>query len=141
MTAPDRPSQRSQLLGGSAALATALLVAYEVHTYLEGANAPLWVGDAAAAAFALAGVSLVAGALRSSRAEWLAAVGAATALLVIALWVAFGTGARDCSLSVAFLQGGPGDLVCQGVFALGTVLVGLLVVPMLRHGPPKSPRG
>ncbi|MFN8638162.1 MAG: hypothetical protein U0360_01605 [Dehalococcoidia bacterium] len=140
MTTPGRPSQRSQLLGGTAALATALLVVYEVNTSPEGANAPTWVGNAAAGAFGLAGVSLLASALRSPRGAWMAAIGAAASLLLMALWVSLGAGARNCSLSLAFVRGGPGDLLCRGVFALGSVLVALLVVLMLRRGPPNFPR-
>lgn len=134
MTAPGRPSQRTQVLGGTAALVTALVIAVEVHTHPEDAHAPLWIADVAAAAFALAGASLLAGAVRSARGAWLAAVGASAALLVIALWVALGGGERACSLSFTVLRGSPGNLLCRGAFGVGALLLGLLIALLLRRG-------
>ena len=53
--------RKTQLVGGLAAIAVALVIAVMVHAHPEELRAPAWVAYVAASAFGFAGLSLLAG--------------------------------------------------------------------------------
>lgn len=91
-----------------------------------GLNAPLWVAEAAASCFALAGASIIAqsyGKIRLSRA---CSLGVIYGLAVPGLWIAFGSDGSGCSTSIGL---GPisfdsmaSGLSCRLVFGIGAVI-------------------
>lgn len=93
----------------------------------EGLNVPLWVAEAAAAAFAFAGASMIAQAYGKDRLGRALALGVVYALAVPGLWIAFGSDGSGCSVSVTLgslsLADSAGALGCRVAFGLGAALV------------------
>jgi hypothetical protein len=111
-----------------------LLAVGLIHLHPENLRAPAWVAYAAASAFVLAGLCILAGAAGVARlGRWLA-LAVATSLLAVSLWVAIGVGERECSLSLSFMHSTVPDLMCRGAFGLGALLVGLFIVLAIRRG-------
>ena len=120
-------SRRTQLIGGFAATALGLFIGVMIHAHPEELRAPAWVAYVAGSAFALAGLSLVAGALEALRVQrWLGAA-VAMSLFAVSLWVAFGPGERACSMSIPFLQTPAPDALCRGAFGIGSLLIALFL--------------
>jgi hypothetical protein len=121
-------------VSGLIAVATGIAVALFVNLPPERGDAPAWVGDACAAAFFFAGISIVA----NSR-HWpalvtkLAGIGAAYMLVVPAVWVVFGGDPGRCSVGAALgilsLGTSAGGALCRSVFGFGGLLT--LVVAVL----------
>ena len=44
------------------------------------------------------------------------------ALVLAAMWVAFGPGPRECSVSVSAFSGFAADWLCRGVFGFGALV-------------------
>ncbi len=130
------PSRRERLIAGSAAIGVALAIEVGVHTGSGTTGAPMWVGDAAALAFALAGSALLADAVGSSRGQWVASLASALILLAIALWVVLGPGNRACTFSFAPITGAVGSTICRGVFGAGSLILVLFILLVLRRRPP-----
>lgn len=92
----------------------------------EGANAPMWVIEVAAAAFFFAGLSFV---LQAFALPWLARISVVVLAYLLAipgLWMLFDAQGAQCSgsvsvLSVSFAQGA-NDITCRVVFGLGGLL-------------------
>jgi hypothetical protein len=84
------------------------------------------VAYAGVSAFAFAGTSLVAGALGARRLVPVLGVLVICALLVPALWVALGPGARACDFLL-------GEYACRGAFGIGALLCVAIGVFGLRH--------
>ena len=116
-----------------AAIAAGVFVMVMVGSHPQGLRAPAWIGYAAGCAFILAGLTLVAGALRAPALQRWLGFAVAISLFTVSLWVAFGPGDRACALSMSFIQSVAPDAICRGAFGLGAVLVGLLIVVMLRR--------
>jgi uncharacterized membrane protein YedE/YeeE len=94
------------------------------------------VAHAAASAFLIAGLVLLAGAANALRLQnWLAAAVAAV-LVVLAAWVALGSDGRcSATLPIPFL---PPDSLCRAGFGAGA-LVGLVILAAcVRHAVPES---
>ena len=97
-----------------------------IHLHPEGLKAPAWVAYAAAAAFVLAGVSLIAGARGAGSLQRWLGVFICLALFSISAWIAFGPGPRACTMSIGFLERAASEMVCRGAFGIGALLVALL---------------
>lgn len=130
---PGTPSRRERAFAGVAALVVAVAIAIGVRA--GPGNAPTWVGDAAAFAFALAGVSVLAGLSASPRVEWVASIASALALLAVGLWVVLGPGDRACTLSIAPFTGAVGNTACRGIFGAGSLILLLLIVLLAARRP------
>src|SRR5439155_23554255 len=124
-------SRRTQLIGAVAAVAIGLLVAFMIRLHPEGLRVPSWVAYVAASAFVLAGLCLFAGAAEISWLQRWLGIAVTLCLFVVSVWVAFGPGERECSMSIPFLQTAAPDALCRGAFGIGALLVasflGLLV--------------
>jgi hypothetical protein len=126
-------SPREQLIAGLAAMAIGTLVSALIYFHPEGLRAPAWVAHVAALAFVFAGLCLLAAAFRkASLQRWLGIV-VTVCLLTVSIWVAFGPGERECSMSLPFVQSIAPDVVCRGAFVVGAILVGLFLVLVLRR--------
>jgi hypothetical protein len=104
-----------------------------IYFHPEGLRAPAWVAYVAASAFVLAGLCLLAGAVgNTSLQRWLG-VAVTVSLFAVSVWVAFGPGQRECSISLPFVQSLAPDALCRGAFGVGAILVGLFLVLVLRR--------
>lgn len=131
--AVENPSLKAQLIAGWASLAMGLFAGAMIHLHPEGLRAPAWVAYAAAGGFVLAGASLLAGALGGVWLQrWLGVVICLT-LFSISFWIAFGPGARECTMSLGFLERAASEALCQGAFGVGAILVALLMGLGLCH--------
>ncbi|MBL0426303.1 hypothetical protein [Ramlibacter alkalitolerans] len=122
---------REQFVAGALAIAVGAAVALAMLYAPGGARAPAWVIYAAAGAFVLAGLTLIAqGTGRRLLARWLPALVIAC-LVAPAAWIALGAGPRRCLVSVwasgGRLLGRHSDLLCRLAFGAGAVL-GLLML-------------
>ena len=111
---------------GLAASITGVVLYSIVHLAPEAANAPLFVLDAVAGAFFLAGVSVIAQAWNAPLLGRLSAVLVVYLLAVPGLWMLFGQDVGSCSVGVAIAgttgQGTADGLQCRIVFGLGGLI-------------------
>ncbi len=118
-------------LYGVLVVAAGGLSAASIQWHPEVLNVPAWVGYSACLAFVFVGLSVIAQAYAHRRTAACLAVAFLAALALTAIWVAFGPGSRECSVSLASWVGsyvGMGsDWVCRGVFGFGAV-VGTIVL-------------
>ena len=135
------PSRRTQLIGAVAAVATGLVIGVMVHVHPEGLRAPAWVAYAAASAFVLAGLCLLAGAPGSARLQRWLGIAVTLPLLAVGSWVAFGPGERACSMSIPFLDSVAPEALCRGAFGAGSILIGLFLGLSLHRALRPDPEG
>ncbi len=127
-----RERSSAALIGGLCA-AAGVAAAVGVHWHPEQLNVPAGVAYAACLAFVFAGLSVVVRELGHARlASWLA-VAFMAALVLTAMWVAFGPGSRECSVSLSQFSGFAGDWLCRGVFGFGALVGAALLVWLFRR--------
>ncbi len=127
-----RERSSAVLIGGLCA-AAGVAAAFGIHWRPEQLNVPAWVAYAACLAFVFAGLSVVARALAHAQlASWLA-VAFMAALVLTAIWVAFGPGSRECSVSLSQFSGVASDWLCRGVFGFGALIGAALLVWLFRR--------
>jgi cytosine/uracil/thiamine/allantoin permease len=126
-------SHRTQLIGAVAAVAVGLVVGSMIYLHPEGLRVPAWVAYVAATAFVFTGVCLLAGAAEINWLQRWLGIAVTLSLLVISLWIAFGPGERECSMSIPFLQTAVADGLCRGAFGIGALLVALLLGLLVRR--------
>jgi hypothetical protein len=119
---------RSQLLMAAATALMGVLVVTLIYLHPEGLRVPAWVAYVAGSAFVLAGLCILAVVIGAVWLQRLLGVAVALSLFVVGSWVAFGPGQRECSISLSFLQGVGPDILCRSAFAIGAILVGLVIV-------------
>ena len=123
----EATSRRAQLIGAVAALAAGILTGFMIHGHPEGLRVPAWVAYVAASAFVLTGLCLLAGAFGVIWLQRWLGIAVTLSLFAVSLWVAFGPGARECSMSIPFLQTVAPDVLCRGAFGAGSLLIGLFL--------------
>ena len=117
---------------GLAMVAAALLLGVLVHAHPEKLQAPAWVAYAAVGAFGVAGLWLGLQALGLAHAaRWLVCVLLAL-MTTIPGWVAFGTGARQCTVVAFGLRAGASVPLCRGAFGVATFGLGLMLAAAVR---------
>jgi hypothetical protein len=127
-----REASSSALIGGLCAVA-GVAAAVGIHWHPERLNVPAWVAYAACLAFVFAGLSVVARELAFGRlASWLV-VAFMGALVLTAMWVAFGPGSRECSVSFSQFSGFASDWLCRGVFGFGALVGAAFLVWLFRR--------
>ena len=95
---------REHRLAGALAVLAGVCILVLVDAFPQGLKAPAWVVICAAAAFILAGVSLLARGPDAERWKaWLAVALLAT-MLAPGAWIAFGAGDRRCRGSIPLLS-------------------------------------
>lgn len=128
MTTPSAPSIKV----GVAVLAMALVLDVLVYAHPEKLRAPAWVAYAASGALGVAGLCIGALALGQARvARWLACLLLAT-MTAIPAWIAFGPGARQCTVMTLGTRAGESALVCRGAFAVAAIVLGVMFLGALR---------
>ena len=93
----------------------------------EQLTVPVAVAYAACLAFSFAGLVIIAKRLGLTRCNAWLVVFVIAAMLALEVWISFGSGSRRCSVSIPFFGGIGSELVCRGVFGLGTILVALML--------------
>ena len=125
--------RRTQFIGAVVSVAAGLAVGFMIHLHPEGLRVPAWVAYVAAAAFVLAGLCLLAGAMEIPRLQQWLGIAVTLSMLVVSLWIAFGPGERECSMSIPFVQTVAPDALCRGAFGIGALLVALFVGLLVRR--------
>ena len=125
--------RRTQFIGAVVAVAAGLVVGLMIHRHPEGVRVPASVAFVAAAAFVLAGLCLFAGALEIDWLQQWLGIAVTLSMLVVSLWIAFGPGARECSMSIPFVQTAAPDALCGGAFGIGALLAALFIGVFLRR--------
>jgi len=110
-----------------------LLVGVLIHIHPEGLRVPAWVAYVAASAFVLAGLCVGAAVIGVAWLQRWLGVAVTLSLFVVSLWIAFGPGERECSMSLPLIQSIAPDALCRGAFGVGAILVGLFLVLVLRR--------
>jgi hypothetical protein len=126
-------SRRAHFIGVIVAVAAGLVVGFMIHLHPEGLRVPAWVAYVAAAAFVLAGLCLLAGALEIDCLQQWLGIAVTLSMLVVSLWIAFGPGERECSMSIPFVQTVAPDALCRGAFGIGALLVALFISLLVRR--------
>jgi hypothetical protein len=125
-------SRRQRLSIGGLLVALGAGLSLAIYLQPQQLRVPAWVAHSATAAFALAGAALIAGALGAMKlVHWLGALIVA-AMLVPALWVAFGPGPRECGISLGPASGTGSEWICRTGFGLGALL-GLVILALIIH--------
>ena len=125
--------RRTQFIGAVVSVAAGLAVGFMIHLHPEGLRVPAWVAYVAAAAFVLAGLCLLAGAMEIPWLQQWLGIAVTLSMLVVSLWIAFGPGERECSMSIPFVQTVAPDALCRGAFGIGALLVALFVGLLVRR--------
>ena len=124
--------RRAKLAWGVVLVVLSLGVSALVYLHPEQLNAPAWVAYSAAAAFLLAGLLLLAASSNAARSQaWLGVV-LLVALILPAVWVAFGSGARDCTISLPWLKF-VSQALCRSAFGIGAALGVAVLALYFRH--------
>ena len=125
-------SSRSNLAWGVALVILSVALCALIYFQPQHLKAPAWVAYSACVAFCIAGLLLVAGAAGAKRTQNWLGVALALAMVLPGTWVAFGKGARECTVSLPFLEFAS-EALCRGAFAIGAVFgVGILAL-YIRH--------
>ena len=138
-----------QSAAGFLALGLGLFMLLMVNLNPDGAQAPMWVVNAAISTFVLAGISVVAGNFGFPLVSRLAAAAIAWALAVPGLWIMFDGQGAQCSASVSLgglsTVGTAASGLCRTVFGMGglmTLAIAVLfTVLAFRRRAPMSPPG
>lgn len=118
---------------GSLCVAAGIAAAAGIYWHPEQLNVSAWVAYAACLAFVFAGLSVVAREFALQQlALWLV-VAFMAALVLTAMWVAFGPGSRECSVSFSEFSGFGSDWLCRGVFGFGALVGAALLVWLFRR--------
>jgi cytosine/uracil/thiamine/allantoin permease len=125
--------RRTQFIGAVVAVAAGLVAGLMIHLHPEGLRVPAWVAYVAAAAFVLAGLCLFAGALEIDWLQQWLGIAVTLSMLAVSLWIAFGPGERECSMSIPFVQTVAPDALCRGAFGIGALLVALFIGVFVRR--------
>ncbi|HKQ23280.1 MAG TPA: hypothetical protein VJT81_02415 [Burkholderiales bacterium] len=120
--------RRKRLLGGLLSTVVGVLTAAMVYGYPERLNAPAWVAYAACSGLVVAGLTIIVAESPLRRTHTWLCVACTVALLVPGIWVAFGPGVRECSISVPFFSTAGSELLCRGAFGLGAFIVAALLI-------------
>ena len=120
--------RRQRLIGGLISIVAGLVTATLIYLHPENLHAPAWVAYAACAAFVFAGLTIMAYEFGLRRFHAWLVVACVTALLAPGAWVAFGPGARKCSVALPFFSGVGSDLLCRAAFGVGAVIVAAILV-------------
>ena len=125
--------RRTQFIGAVVSVAAGLGVGFMIHLHPEGLRVPAWVAYVAAAAFVLAGLCLLAGAMEILWLQQWLGIAVTLSLFVVSLWIALGPGERACSMSIPFVQSIAPDALCRGAFGIGALLVALFLGLLVRR--------
>ena len=138
MSTEPQLSSRSSLVWGVALVVLSVAMCALIHFQPQHLKAPAWVAYSACATFCIAGLLLIASAAGAKRTQSWLGVAIALAMVLPGIWVAFGKGERECTVSLPFLQFAS-DALCRGAFAIGAVLgVGILAL-YIRHAIARQP--
>jgi hypothetical protein len=132
MAAAASATQRTQLVAGVAAVVAGFLVAGMIYFRPEGLRTPAWVGYVAALAFLFAGACALATALAVARLQRWLALGVVSCMLIVTSWIAFGPGARECTMTFSFSSGIAPDAWCRAAFGVGAFLIAAILVLVAR---------
>jgi hypothetical protein len=124
---------KGQIKAGIFCVALGLSVGAMIAFYPEGLRVPAWVAFVAVSAFVFAGFSLIASALHANQVQRWLIVSLVLSMFVPGAWIAFGPGERECSVSLPFLQGVAGEVMCRGAFGVGAVIIAAIFMLLIRH--------
>jgi hypothetical protein len=127
------PEHRNRVVSGWLTVAIGIGVALVIWQQPQSLRVPAWVAYAAAAAFVFAGLTILDRA--DSRLKAVFSALTVGGLLVPGVWIAIGSGSRQCSFSVPFVEGVAPGAVCRIAFGFGSlVTAGILVALLVRAG-------
>lgn len=115
---------RQKIVGGVICCAIAIFIAYVVWSENPGLNTPPAIAYTAAGIFGAAGTALFLQAYGRERGSVAVIAVLLGAMAVVAGWMAFGPGNRECMGAIGFFTFGSGQMACRGVFAVSAVLTG-----------------
>jgi hypothetical protein len=120
-------------------IAVGVSSAVTMYVHPEALRVPAWVAYAAVSSFPLCGAALLALAFGSKRLVTLLGICVVVGLLVPFLWITFGPGPMDCSVSVIGVAGEASDWLCRAGFGLASLL-GLVVLGLIIRAAVKQAR-
>jgi len=126
------PDPRQRIVGGAICCAIAIFIAYVVWSENPGLNTPPAIAYTAAGIFGAAGIALFLQAYGRERGSVAVIVLLLGAMAVVAGWMAFGPGNRECIGTIGFFTFGSGQMACRGVFAASAILTGGIAVMAAR---------
>lgn len=132
MSSEPQPSRRANIGWGLLLVALSLVVGALVHLQPQNLRVPAWVAYSSVAAFFFAGLLMLAAAARAFCTQGWLAVAVTLSILLPGLWVAFGTGDRQCAVMLPFLQLSSA-VVCRAAFGIGSLMVAGILVLYVRH--------
>ena len=121
MTQAPQLSPRSSVALGLGLIAMSLGFGALIYFQPQQLNAPAWVAYAAASAFLLAGLQVLAGTEKAGPLQDWLAVALILALLLPGAWVAFGGGNRQCEVTLPFIAF-TSEGSCRVAFGVGALL-------------------
>ena len=120
-------------LFGVAFVAAGVFTVSMIALHPEGLRVPAWVAYLAATVFVVAGSSQLARAFSRPRLAESLSLAILALMLLLELWIAFGSGSRQCSVAAMGASGLVFSHVCRGAFAAGAVLVAAMLLVGLRR--------
>ena len=133
------PTRHARL--GALMICAAAGLALMMHLHPERLRAPAWVAYAAAGAFGLAGLGLLAQAFAWRRLQALLPSALVACLLTPVLWVAVANPLEGrCRMNLAGFVAPAPDSVCRAGFAFGAAIGALMLLLALRHAARAWPR-
>jgi asparagine N-glycosylation enzyme membrane subunit Stt3 len=118
---------------GFCVVAAGLCIALLMYGHPEKLRVPSWLGYTVCATISIAGAALIAKELKYPRAVNGLAIVILLGMLLIAAWLALGSGPRQCFVRGPGLAGISPDWLCRGVFGFGAaILVAMLFLAIRR---------
>lgn len=118
------------VIGVSTVIAS-LLCAVLIYFHPERLHAPAWVAYMALASLMLAGLAVMFPSSRHPHVRAWVGVTILALLCAIAIWMAWGNGVRECTLTMPFVRV-PG-IGCRRIFGLGALITGGMLVLAIWH--------
>jgi hypothetical protein len=121
------------LVGGLVFVALSVVLCLLIYYKPQQLNAPAWVAYSAAAAFLVAGLLMCASALNATRTQAWLGVALLGSMVLVTIWVAFGSGERQCTISLLGLELVSTDLFCRTALGVGAIIVVGILALFIRY--------
>jgi hypothetical protein len=141
MSAQPQLPRRSKLIWGLVLVVVSVVECSLIYFQPQQLKAPAWVAYVAASSLGIAGLLLLlAGATGVARTQNWLAVALVLSMVLPGIWIAFGKGERECTVSLPFLQFAS-DALCRGAFGVGALLGMCILVLYIRRAMIRQGRG
>jgi hypothetical protein len=124
--------RRSHFMAGGLSVAAGLFCASMIYLHPGQLGAPAWVAYFACAAFVSGGAAILGRELQLPLLNAWLPVAVLFTMLIPGAWIAFGSGSRECGVSLPVLDFAGAEALCRGAFGIGAIIVAGMLIWAIR---------